>query len=109
MSNLTISVDERYIKQARVRAIQEGTSLSARVREFIAAYAAGTTQPLDGDPTDHLMRMITEVRAQLQQPDAEDEQLPRKTLREEMYEGDFRARARLEAQQERERGSPKAP
>ena len=29
MSNLTISVDDQLIKQARIRAIHEGTSLSA--------------------------------------------------------------------------------
>lgn len=108
MSNLTISVDDRYIKQARVRAIQEGTSLSARVREFIAAYAAGATLPQDGDPTTHLLRMIDDVREQLQQP-AADAQAPRRTLREDMYEGDFRARARAEAMRERAAGSPDAP
>ena len=39
MSNLTISVDDQLIKQARIRAIHEGTSLSAKVREFLAQYA----------------------------------------------------------------------
>ncbi len=39
MSNLTVSVDEELIKRARVRAIQEGTSVSAKVREFLAQYA----------------------------------------------------------------------
>ena len=34
MSNLTVSVDEQLIKRARVRAIEQGTSLSAKVREF---------------------------------------------------------------------------
>lgn len=41
MTNLTISLDETIIKKARVRAIQEGTSVSAKVREFLAAYAQG--------------------------------------------------------------------
>ena len=39
MSNLTISLDDRVVRQARVRAIQEGTSISAKVREFLAQYA----------------------------------------------------------------------
>ena len=39
MANLTISVDEQLIRKARGRAIQEGTSLSARIREFLTAYA----------------------------------------------------------------------
>ena len=38
MANLTISVDENLVKQARIKAIQEGTSLSAKVREMLAAY-----------------------------------------------------------------------
>lgn len=41
MTNLTISIDEAVVRQARVRAIQEGTSVSAKVREFLAAYAEG--------------------------------------------------------------------
>jgi len=39
MSNLTISLDDALIRKARVRAIHEGTSVSARIREFLAAYA----------------------------------------------------------------------
>jgi len=39
MTNLTISLDESIIRSARVRAIQEGTSVSAKVREFLAQYA----------------------------------------------------------------------
>jgi len=39
MANLTISIDEQLIRKARVRAIHEGTSISARIREFLTAYA----------------------------------------------------------------------
>lgn len=38
MPNLTISLDENLVKQARIKAIQEGTSLSAKVRELLSAY-----------------------------------------------------------------------
>ena len=38
MANLTISLDENLVKQARIKAIQEGTSLSAKVREMLATY-----------------------------------------------------------------------
>jgi len=41
MSNLTISVDDELIRQARIRAIEQGTSVSAKVREFLAQYARG--------------------------------------------------------------------
>lgn len=39
MSNLTIALDEAIIRKARIRAINEGTSVSAKVREFLDAYA----------------------------------------------------------------------
>ena len=38
MTNLTISLDENLVKQARIKAIQEGTSLSAKVRELLSTY-----------------------------------------------------------------------
>jgi plasmid stability protein len=41
MTNLTISIDDKLIRKARVRAIGEGTSISARIREFLAVYAEG--------------------------------------------------------------------
>jgi plasmid stability protein len=41
MTNLTIAIDDKLIRQARVRAINEGTSVSARIREFLTVYAAG--------------------------------------------------------------------
>jgi plasmid stability protein len=43
MSNLTISVDDELIRQARIRAIEQGTSVSAKVREFLTQYARGDT------------------------------------------------------------------
>jgi plasmid stability protein len=39
MTNLTISLDEAIVRKARIRAIEEGTSVSAKVREFLAQYA----------------------------------------------------------------------
>ena len=50
MSNLTISVDDSLIKQARVRAIQEGTSVSTKVREFLAQYANAPAQAIPAKP-----------------------------------------------------------
>ena len=41
MANLTISLDEAIIRQARIRAISEGTSVSAQVRDFLTQYALG--------------------------------------------------------------------
>ena len=38
MTNLTIALEENLVKQARIKAIQEGTSLSAKVRELLSLY-----------------------------------------------------------------------
>ena len=48
MTNLTISLDENTVRKARLRAIEEGTSVSAKVREFLARYARGE----NGDAAD---------------------------------------------------------
>ena len=37
--NLTIVVDENTLKRARIRAIQENTSVDALVREYLTTYA----------------------------------------------------------------------
>ncbi|MDO5102615.1 MAG: hypothetical protein Q4D91_06915 [Lautropia sp.] len=41
MTNLTVTLDERIVKLARLRAVQEGTSISAQVRAFLERYAHG--------------------------------------------------------------------
>lgn len=41
VSNITLSVDDEIIKQAKLRAVQDGTSLSAKMREFLQRYAMG--------------------------------------------------------------------
>jgi hypothetical protein len=39
MGNLTITVDKESLKKARIRALQEGTSVNALLRDFLDAYA----------------------------------------------------------------------
>jgi len=39
MSNLTITIDAEVLKQARIRALQEGTSVNAEVRHFLEDYS----------------------------------------------------------------------
>lgn len=102
MSNLTISVDDETIKRARVRAIQQGTSLSAKIREFLQHYVHESDDMLKKqreDATARLMEAIETATSQTQ-PDAAAA-VPgakkRRTLRDDLYEGDFRARARLAA------------
>jgi plasmid stability protein len=46
MTNLTIVVDDRILRRARMRALEDGTSVNAVLREYLAAYAgeAGTRE-----------------------------------------------------------------
>ncbi len=39
MANLTITVDDETVKRARMRALEEGTSVNAVVREFLEGYS----------------------------------------------------------------------
>lgn len=39
MTNLTITVDEETVKRARMRALEEGTSVNAILREYLEDYA----------------------------------------------------------------------
>lgn len=52
MTNLTIALDEAIVRKARIRAIHEGTSVSAKVRDFLAQYANATAQSLPSKPVD---------------------------------------------------------
>lgn len=40
MGNLTISVDDAVLKQARMRALEQGTSVNAVLAEYLERYAA---------------------------------------------------------------------
>jgi plasmid stability protein len=42
--NLTITVDEEVQRRARIRALEQGTSVNAVLREFLASYAGGTVE-----------------------------------------------------------------
>ncbi len=39
MSNLTLSIDDALLRAARIKAVQEGTSVNEVCRQAIAAYA----------------------------------------------------------------------
>jgi hypothetical protein len=39
MTNLTITVDEQTLKRARMRALEEGTSVNAVLRDYLETYS----------------------------------------------------------------------
>lgn len=95
MSNLTVAVEDQIVKRARMRAIAQGTSVSAKVREFLQGYVnepeAGLAK-LREESTVRPMQAI-EAATALTQPEAARPR-QRRTLREELYAGDFRNRDR---------------
>ena len=50
MANLTIAIDDRLLKQARMRALEDGTSVNALLRTYLERYAGvgETAEALDG-------------------------------------------------------------
>lgn len=90
MANLTVVVDDALVKQARIRALHDGTSLSAKVREFLAAYAHEAPRQPARSATAKLMQAMKEVRAEARPEPLRKGERPFK--REASYEGDFRRR-----------------
>jgi plasmid stability protein len=100
MSNLTISVEDEIIKRARVRAIQQGTSLSAKVREFLQRYVNESDDMLKKQREDaaaRLMQAIEAATAQTRPAARARAGSVRRSVREDLYDGDFRARDRRAA------------
>jgi hypothetical protein len=48
MANLTITIDDRLLRQARMRALEDGTSVNALLRTYLERYAGS------GDAADAL-------------------------------------------------------
>jgi plasmid stability protein len=92
MTNLTLSIDEQIVKKARIKAIGEGTSLSAKVREFLAGYVQSPATPSPAptiDPANELLTLMARVRAEAQPEPATQPTSPL-TLREQTYADGFR-------------------
>jgi hypothetical protein len=43
MANLTITVNDTVLKKARLRAVEQGTSVNAVLREYLESYAGART------------------------------------------------------------------
>jgi len=45
VSNLTVTIDERVLRRARIKALEQGTSVNKLVSEYLKRYAGmGTTE-----------------------------------------------------------------
>lgn len=47
MTNLTITVNEQTLKRARIRALEEGTSVNAVLRDYLETYAGVRREQLE--------------------------------------------------------------
>lgn len=43
MANLTITIDEGLLRRARIRALEQGTSINRLLREYLEAFATDQT------------------------------------------------------------------
>ena len=75
MANVTLSIDEENLRQARILALQEGTSLNAVIREFVKEYI-----------TDHKHYQQTTRRILQQAEQSRYNSGGRKWTREELHE-----------------------
>jgi plasmid stability protein len=44
VANLTLSVDDELLRRARIRALEEGTSVNALVRDYLERFTAGPAE-----------------------------------------------------------------
>jgi len=44
MTNLTLSIDEAVLRRARIRALEQGTSVNALLRAYLEAWVGGADQ-----------------------------------------------------------------
>lgn len=74
--NLTITVDDEVVRRARIRALEQGTSVNALLRDFLVSYAGADEE------RDARSRLIDLARASSASSGAQG----RSWSREELYE-----------------------
>lgn len=75
MTNLTLTIDAEVLKRARIRALEEDTSVNALVREFLESYA--DERAAREEAVENLLRISRESKSSSG---------GRKFNREELYE-----------------------
>jgi hypothetical protein len=59
MANLTITIDDEILRRARLRALEQHTSVNALLRDYLDAFAAaGATW---GQATDEILRLSSQA------------------------------------------------
>ncbi|MEW6747791.1 MAG: DUF6364 family protein [Planctomycetota bacterium] len=61
MANLTVTVDDEVLKRARIRALEQGTSVNAVVRDYLEAYAGA--KAVREQAVNHLLELSRRARS----------------------------------------------
>jgi plasmid stability protein len=66
MKNITLKIDDQTYQKARVRAAEEGTSVSAMVREFLISLEQERNNPArsESDRVERLLKLYEEADSQ---------------------------------------------
>lgn len=84
MTNLTLSIEEELLRRARIKALEEGTSVNALVREHLQRFVEDDGP---GEAVAELLRLSDEI-------DAGSGPGGRTWTREEIYDGMLSERSR---------------
>ena len=76
MANLTITVDDELLKRARIRALEQGTSVNALLGQYLVAYAGA-------NPAVTAMKELLEMARKSRSGSGEE---GRKWTRDEIHE-----------------------
>jgi plasmid stability protein len=61
MANLTITVDDQVLKKARLRALEQGTSVNALLREYLSRFAGAASS--NEEAVEGLIQLAKATRA----------------------------------------------
>lgn len=60
MANLTVTIDDAVLRRARIRALEQGTSVNAVVREYLEEYAR---RDATEDPAAQFLALTEDTRS----------------------------------------------
>ena len=61
MANLTITIDDEILRRARVRALEQDTSVNSLLRDYLEAFAS--TDAAWQRATDEILRISTQAKS----------------------------------------------
>lgn len=61
MANLTITIDDEVLKKARIKALEQGTSVNAILREYLESYSA--VHQTQQEACDDLVRLSQDAKS----------------------------------------------